>query len=790
MPAVSFISVLMPIYQGAALLDRVLECLARQELAVPWELIAVDCGSTDGTLEILERRARGFPVPLRVHSIDRLEFNHGDTRNLLACLATSELLVFLTDDAIPVSRRWLATLAANFEDPRVGAAYCRNLPRPDADVLARSASERDPTYAPGRRETDLPPLEELARMSPHELRLLYNFSDTASALRRDLWRRHPYPRCRGAEDLLMARALLHAGYRVVYEDAAVVEHSHEYTPEQARARAFVDGELNAEWLGRVCLHAEGDVEHEVRAQLAIDRTALLAEGLVGEALEARLGEARELRRAHFEGVLEGGRSAERLVPPRVLESADLRILILCSGGEGGPIAAEEARARELGRSLSARGHECCIHTLDAAGDPDRLRSDFAALAGHLRPQVVHLVDLEAFRELLLHLDTWRWAPFSVRAPRADADASTRRALGLADLAWSADREASRAWLGREGQNPDRLVYAPAGDGPPDEVEVGQWESRLRALAARSVRLRSPRLLLQPAAGAVATEGRVRREGERALLLEAGSGASASFDLSRLPRGELDLRLHLLALPGEGEQVSCGRLLVDDRECGRIAAFTGGAIDRPRVLVHRLRLSEDASSLRVENAPGPDGAPAALRLDRVEWFDPGAPPSVVEPGTVLLDRTAREASRSGGDRIEQGIDLVLLGPGPGFLEFDLPPSSPASLRIEVFVAAAGGELRLRLAGQVWLDGRLVGRIPDSFAGERSELRAHRLVFAGRRPPRRLRLVSAARRGACHLRLQRVIVTAIDPPLSPPRAALRRLADRGRQVIGRPRRLLLS
>ena len=150
------VSVLMPTWQGMEFLGRSLAALARQELDLTWDFLAVDSGSTDGTWELLEERADGFPVPLRRERIHQVEFDHGDTRNLLAARTAGDLCVFLTQDAIPVGGDWLARLVANFEDPLVAAAYCRNLPRPDADLLTKVFSELDSGYVPGRRETRLP----------------------------------------------------------------------------------------------------------------------------------------------------------------------------------------------------------------------------------------------------------------------------------------------------------------------------------------------------------------------------------------------------------------------------------------------------------------------------------------------------------------------------------------------------------------------------------------------------------------------------------------------------------
>jgi glycosyltransferase involved in cell wall biosynthesis/GT2 family glycosyltransferase len=418
--AIRSISVLMPTWQGAAYLERVLAALASQQVPLPWDFLAVDSGSTDGTFQILERWRTRLGVPMRVLSIHKEEFDHGDTRNLLAAESAGELLVYLTQDAIPSSPDWLATLAANFADPSVGAAYCRNVPRADAALLTRLFSEQDPGYQPGRREVRLPPPETYAALSAHEKRLLYNFNDVASAIRRELWERHPFPRTEFGEDVLMARALLEAGWTVVYDDRATVEHSHDYSSEEMASRARIDGRFNAEWLDRTCVASLADAEVLVERQLARDRAGLERAGLSGEALERELARARELRRAAFVGLHEGGLSRRRFPPTALLERTKLHVLFVVHGFPPQTWAGTEVYTLSLAQELERLGHRCTVLARAGAersvaeGGPADFSLSLGEFEGLRVWRMTHRIDhrslresydqpraVEAFREVLL-----------------------------------------------------------------------------------------------------------------------------------------------------------------------------------------------------------------------------------------------------------------------------------------------------------------------------------------------------------------------------------------------------
>ena len=363
------LSVLVPTFQGSASLGRVLEALASQESDLSWDLHVIDTSSSDGTWELCQEWSERFPVPVHTSRIHPVEFDHGDTRNALAARSAGELLVFLTQDAIPVGSDWLATLARNFDDPQVGAAYCRNVPRPDAHVLTRVLCAGDPGYAPERRVVRLPEPAAYAAMGPEERRLLYNFNDVASAIRRELWERHPFPRTRFGEDVLMARALLEAGYSVVYDPRATVEHSHDYDEAETYLRAVVDGRFNAEWLDRVCVAAPSDVETLVGRVSREDAVAIGALGLDRPSERELLAAAEGLRRAAFRGLLDGGRSSLRHASTALLDEARLTVLLVVHGFPPHTWAGTEVYTLNLARELERRGQRVAVFTRSPPQDP-------------------------------------------------------------------------------------------------------------------------------------------------------------------------------------------------------------------------------------------------------------------------------------------------------------------------------------------------------------------------------------------------------------------------------------
>jgi len=115
------VSVAIPVLNGERYLAEVLATVFAQRLDDRLEVLVIDSGSRDGSVEIA--RAAGA----RVLEIPPEEFGHGRTRNLAVAETSGDLVAFLTQDSTPADDGWLAALTASFGmADHVGAAFGSN----------------------------------------------------------------------------------------------------------------------------------------------------------------------------------------------------------------------------------------------------------------------------------------------------------------------------------------------------------------------------------------------------------------------------------------------------------------------------------------------------------------------------------------------------------------------------------------------------------------------------------------------------------------------------------------
>jgi rhamnosyltransferase len=213
------VSVALLTKNGGELLKECLHAVCSQRLAWPFEILAVDSGSSDGSDEVLKAHPR-----ITFISIPASEFQHGSTRNLAMRRTQGELVAFLTQDATPTNQDWLAQFVEFMDThPEVAGAFGRQVARPGADPLeAWEIARHFETFA-GHS-----PIFRAAPAGTMEHARLHYFSNVNSCIRRQSWERTPFPEIEFGEDQAWAFRIQQAGLATGYAERAVVRHSHAY----------------------------------------------------------------------------------------------------------------------------------------------------------------------------------------------------------------------------------------------------------------------------------------------------------------------------------------------------------------------------------------------------------------------------------------------------------------------------------------------------------------------------------------------------------------------------------
>jgi len=236
MTALPSVTVTILTYNGETYLDALLTAIEAQQYAGEVDTLVIDSGSTDRTLQIVARHPR-----VRLHQIPNSEFGHGTTRNLAASLATGDVVVYLTHDAVPANEHWLERLVAPLvDDSRIVAVLGKQVARASAPPvlkydIQRVFSRLGPDHGITVSFDDGTLVDEQA------MRLAAFYSDACSAARRDfVLNPVPYRDVDYAADQVFGRDIIEGGYRKAYAPGAVVEHSNDGTLREFGQRIAAD----------------------------------------------------------------------------------------------------------------------------------------------------------------------------------------------------------------------------------------------------------------------------------------------------------------------------------------------------------------------------------------------------------------------------------------------------------------------------------------------------------------------------------------------------------------------
>ena len=243
-------SVVVPVLNGGALFEKVLDRLSKQSCEWPYDILIIDSGSDDGSTEVVRRYSNRN---VRLHEIPKSQFQHGRTRNLGIELTDGDFVALITQDAMPTDEHWLQNLIGGFSrSRRVAGVFGRHKAYPEhGKFIERDIDEMFNRYA------DYPKVYSMTSGLPSHIyrggfawrMIMHFYSDNNSAISRAVWKHLPYPDIDWGEDQVWAWEMLKAGFEKVYVDDATVYHSHDLPLAKTYQFAVTEGKFFKEMFG-------------------------------------------------------------------------------------------------------------------------------------------------------------------------------------------------------------------------------------------------------------------------------------------------------------------------------------------------------------------------------------------------------------------------------------------------------------------------------------------------------------------------------------------------------------
>jgi len=248
------ISLIIPTYNAEPYLHNLLKKLQKQ--TVSFELLIIDSSSTDKTVEIANQYTK------HVVSIPTAEFDHGGTRTKAAKIVSGEVIVFLTQDALPCDGDTIEKFLKVFDNPTVGAAYGRQVPYEESSIFGKHL-----------RYFNYPEVSHIRTLEDKDkygIKTAF-LSDSFAAYRRDSLEKIGWFKddLIVGEDSYAGAKMILSEYTLAYCAEAKVYHSHSYTLLEEFKRYFDIGVFHKRehWILDIFGKAEGEGGKYIKSEL-------------------------------------------------------------------------------------------------------------------------------------------------------------------------------------------------------------------------------------------------------------------------------------------------------------------------------------------------------------------------------------------------------------------------------------------------------------------------------------------------------------------------------------------
>ncbi len=224
------VDVIIPTYRPGRDFSCLLKRLKQQTFALN-RLIVINTEE-----QYWDARACAGMENIEVLHVSKKEFDHGGTRNLGAAVSAADVMIFMTDDAVPRGKKLVERLVEALyqkgpQGETIAMAYARQLPRKDSRPVERCI--RGFNYSGEscvKTSADLP-VRGIKTYFASNVCCAYRkdiFEELGGFTRRTIFN----------EDMIYAAGAIRAGYGIAYEADARVVHSHNLTAMQQFHRNF------------------------------------------------------------------------------------------------------------------------------------------------------------------------------------------------------------------------------------------------------------------------------------------------------------------------------------------------------------------------------------------------------------------------------------------------------------------------------------------------------------------------------------------------------------------------
>lgn len=225
------VDVIIPAYNPDAKFRVLMRMLRRQSYPVH-KIIIMNTGTALQNQDHYERHSRSQNVELEVHHLLPEEYDHGGTRNAGAGFSNADILVFMTQDAVPEDEYLIERLIKPLIiSDKVAVSYARQLADNDCGVAETfTRSFNYPAESRVKSKEDLPELgiktyfaSNVCAAYSHDI-----YDQLGGFIRKTIFN----------EDMIFAGKAIQSGYQIAYTADARVIHSHNYSNMQQFHRNF------------------------------------------------------------------------------------------------------------------------------------------------------------------------------------------------------------------------------------------------------------------------------------------------------------------------------------------------------------------------------------------------------------------------------------------------------------------------------------------------------------------------------------------------------------------------